>query len=307
MSEIRYLAEPLLCLVLVRSLGMEWTFEELAEAVRPRTKKAVTHDPDRHELTILDAEARENDVLISFRWKRYPYVLAMGVGPDSDYGDVDSPEGWAADAATFVMVELDTGRAASAERQLLGDFIELGPGAWPDDDRFCEQTNDPLDNDPEWRDIFDDWRDPLVDPTRPLQWREDGTLIAWHWTYLNNRYGAPLLGHTATRWVGDGVASLAYLDVGPELPDMVQLQLALVAVHVASYAGAHTVTTELESPMLEILGFHQTQSGRQVDTRFLDTDLEAARALQADAQRWRKPDYVRRAVREASRWRHFAR
>jgi len=100
---------------------------------------------------------------------------------------------------------------------------------------------------------------------------------------------------------------LAYLDVGPELPDMVQLQLALVAVHVASHAGAHTVTTELESPMLEILGFHQTQSGRQVDTRFLDTDLEAARTLQADAQRWRTPDYIRRAVRGASKWRHFAR
>lgn len=109
----------------MRSLGTEWTFEDLAEAVRPHTKKAVTHDPDRQDLTILDAEAREHYLLISFQWKRYPYVLAMGVGPDSDYGDVDSPEGWAADAATFVMVELDTGRAATAERQLVGDLIEL--------------------------------------------------------------------------------------------------------------------------------------------------------------------------------------
>lgn len=286
---------------------MEWTFEDLAEAVRPRTRKAVAHDPDRYELTILDAEAREHDVLISFRWKRYPYVLAMGVGPDSDYGDVDSPGGWAADAVTFVSVELDTGRAATAERRLVGDLIELGPRTWPDDDRFYVQTNDPLDVDAEWWDIFDDWHDLLVDPARPLQWRGDGTLIAWHWTYLNNRYGAPLLGHVATRWVEDGVASLAYLDVGPELPDTVQLQLALVAVHVASHAGAQTVTTDLESPMLEILGFRQTQSGRQVDTRFLDTELEAAIALQADARSWRKPAYVRRAGREASKWRYYAR
>lgn len=287
----------------VGQLSVDWSLEDLASAVRPRTSKRAIHNPNRYELTIVGADARDDDVLIRFWWKKYPYLLAMGVGPESDYDDtVESPAHWAADAVTFVSVEMDTGRSATS-RRIGGDVLELGSRDWPDDDRFYIQTNWASDPDEEW--WATDWTDVRADPTLPRSWRDDGSLISWEWSSVNNSCGTPLVGQSATRWVDDGVASLAFVDVEDAIPDSVRLDLALVSVHGAAAVGARTIVTDLDEPLLDILGFEYIGSRRVLDTRFLDVDIEAAQQVYGEGQGWREPTFVREAVRKARGFRFF--
>lgn len=261
------------------------------------------------DVTVVDVGAGPADVLVRFRWKAYPYLLGHRLGPDVAYLPVETAPDWADQARMHLVEELGTGLVARAVRREGDGFIELTATDLPDDRRFHVDALPPGD-DPAWEGVRFVERDGL-DTSVPRARRRAGTLVSWHRASVNDERGAPFVGHVTVTRVDAGTALLEQCETSPGVPASVVLGLCHRAAHAASWAGATRVVTDVDHPALGILGFTHadtdthtgtgTHTGtavgrRELDTRFLSVDADAARQL-LDAEPGWDPSALPRRTR----------
>lgn len=228
----------------------------------------------------------------------YPHRLAYAIGPggeDSGDAKVEEPGRWAADAVRWLQEQLDTGLIVRGARRRDGDIIELTEPGWTLDDRFysdCIQSDGEADQ-YAW-DAVDLLQADGFDTTAVLALRAAGTLISWGRASLNNRTGSPYVGQVAIATLDADTAQLVYCETRPDVPSSVKLDLCLVAAHQASWRGARRVLTDLDDPVLNVLGFRDRGNGREVDTTFLDINYASAAQLLDQTRRWRPSRDIRR-------------
>jgi hypothetical protein len=266
------------------------TIQDLAAALRARLSRVSTfmvfESPD--DCGVLDVEAREEDVLITFTWMKYPHTLAYAMRPEDGYGDTGDTSDWADGAIVHLDEELGTGLVTRASRRPLGDRIELTGPDWPNDRRFYVDWIGPRDREAWSPDALRFFEEDGFDTGSVRRLLEAGKLIGWHRLYANNKHGSPYLGHGAVIQDGDRYV-LEFCEVRDGVPDMAALDLCHGLIHAASWAGATEVHTHITNPDLNVLGFEQTEAGQVVDTTFLNIDLSAARKVRKRQHRWRTP------------------
>lgn len=267
-----------------------WTTAEAAralEALVPPGRRTSGLDGDDAE--VLGLAGRESDVLVTFRYRRYPWVLGLGLPRRLSCTSTDehrSAEAWAGDAATWLREELDTGVVARASRTDCGAFIELVGLDRPADARFYVQGGvEPVD-DVAWAavDVFEREGFDL----RPLRAaRAAGAPVIWVRAYRDARNASAPVGHAAAVALDASTAQLLFCDVAPGVPSTVDLDLSLRTAHLASWAGARVVRTSLEHPALDGVGFRRVAGRRELTTDFSAVDDDAYRRLLHDTRRWK--------------------
>lgn len=256
----------------------------LAHSLPPgSTLSAVEAD----DTTIVDIVARADDVLVRFRWMAYPHVLAFAMGPESTYMPAETAAEWAGQARLLLEEELGTGLVVRATRHRTGGWIELSRPELPVDRRFYSDVVTPG-PDVGWDAVRYFERDGFS-TTIPRARRRDGSLISWHRAYVNNKHGAPFVGHATVARVDADTARLEQCETSAGTPETVALDLCLRAAHSASWSGARTVVTDLDLPVLTIMGFESRGGHRVLDTTFLSVDHAAAAHLLASRSAWRPP------------------
>lgn len=229
----------------------------------------------RTDVTVVGVDARADDVLVRFRWLAYPHLLGCALGADGPYGPVDTAAEWAADARIWLLEELGTGLVARGTRTSNADVIELSPPDWPRDRRF-HLAGFGLDTGRE--DLAAGARDGFDVATPTLRERE-GTLLSWQRAFVDGPAGGPMVGHATASRVDAVTGRLDHCEVVTGAPDTVTLALCWAAVHAASWRGVRHVVTDLDHPVLDVLGFERDGRSRVVDTRFASMDHAAAARL----------------------------
>ena len=229
------------------------------------------------DTTIVDVSARPDDVLVRFRWMDYPHVLAYALTPECTYMPVETASDWAAQARLLLEEELGTGLVARAVRRPRDGFIELTAQNLPEDRRFYSDAVGPG-PDPAWEAVRYLERDGF-DTTVPRARRSGGILISWHRSCVNDEHGSPFVGHATITRVDPSTARLEQCETSAGTPETVALDLCLRAAHSASWTGVTTVVTDLDRPVLDIVGFETRSGRRELDTTFLSTDHAAATQL----------------------------
>jgi hypothetical protein len=242
------------------------------------------------DCTVLSLTGRAADVLMTFRWRHYPYLLGLGAPRTISYSSADehlSAEGWASDAYTWLQEELSTGVLARASRAHRGSFIELVEPDLPNDSRFYMSGVGPED-DVAWEALEYFEKDGFnAGSVRAA--RADATLISWERAYLNTRTASRYVGHAAAVTVDSTTARLLLCDVAPNVPDTVYLDLCLGASHQASWTRARIVQTALDHAVLDTIGFRRVGDLRELTTDFLDVDHDAYRQILHKSRRWKPP------------------
>ncbi|WP_157438924.1 hypothetical protein [Aestuariimicrobium kwangyangense] len=241
--------------------------------------------------TVLDISAREQQVLVTFSWMAYPHRLAHALGPHSEYRDDDAvvahPAEWAEDAATWLDEQLGTGLVFRAARQARGDALELVEPDWPFDSRFYVSSVDSLTgNDGNGWTSLNTFDEQGFDTAMLRSLRADGSLISWERASVDDLHGSRWVGHAGVAAIDAETAGLVFCQTLSGVPDTVLLELCLGAAHQASWRGARRVVTDLEAPVLDVLGFRRTEHGRELDTRFLDVDHSAAARVLDESRDW---------------------
>ncbi|WP_323097341.1 hypothetical protein [Intrasporangium sp. YIM S08009] len=244
------------------------------------------------DATVVDVLARDDDVLVRFRWMAYPHDLAYALHRDSAYAPFETAEDWAGQATVELEEELGTGVVARALRDQCDGFIELTSPDVPSDRRFTVDSVRPGD-DLGWKAVRYVRRDGL-DPSVATSRRRDGTLLSWHRASVDDAVRSPYVGQCVVVGLDAETALLEQCVATPGTPGSVVLDLCRLAAHSASWHGARSVVTDLEHPALEILGFEHQGGRRVLDTRFLSVDHAAAARLVASEPDWRPPRARRR-------------
>ena len=255
----------------------------LASILRPgSTLDAVGGSAD---VTIVGVSPRPDDVLVRFRWMSYPYVLGFALRREWPYLPVDTAAEWAVDAQILLLEEVGTGLVARGTRELHADFIGLSLPDWPRDRRYYLSGfgSDPS---PEYFACAAD--DGFAVATSRLRQRE-GSLLSWQRAFVNSATGGPMVGHATVSRVDAVTGRLDECEV-IGAPASVTLALCWAAVHGASWHGVRRIVTELDDPVLDVLGFTPQGPTLVVDTTFLSMDHDAAARLVASSADWHPTD-----------------
>lgn len=262
--------------------------EALAAALRALLARRRTSTPlGPDETTVVDVRPRADDVLVCFRWMAYPHVLAYGLRPGDGYWPAESPEDWAHQARLLLDEELGTGLVARASRRLRDDVIELVGPDLPVDRRFHSDVVHPGPD--AARGALRHLGRAGLDPAVPERRHRDGTLIAWHRSSVDDLGPPRFVGQATVSWAAPGIARLEQCETLPGIPATVAFELSLSASHSASWAGARTVVSDLDLPVLSAIGFVQHGAGRVLDTSFLSVDHAAAGRLLEAQPDWQPP------------------
>lgn len=223
-----------------------------------------------YDLVPIELRERSDGLLLTFRWMKDTHLFGLHIpfegAPVLAPGVPSlSPHEWAWEVEMWLSEELGTGMVYRSRRTAVDDYLLLeGPDRPVDGRFFASEFDAPTDG---W------WiREHGFDTALPLARRDEGQLISWLVTYVNNRRGEPLVGQAVVSWQEDSTARLELLTLVPGLPVTAALDLAQSAIDMASSAGATRVITDVNLKELVALGFLPTDDGAlAVDTSFLDT------------------------------------
>lgn len=236
--------------------------------------------------TVLEVRAAGHDAVLLLRWARDPNTYGIPI----PLGDADTFFGWPDEGIeerlalldTTLMEELGTGLVSRAKRQLVGDYIELAAPDWPADQRFFHCVASP-DSD-EFETMASRVRADGLDPHVALANARSGSLVTWILACENNRQGQPYVGQAVITGHLGKPAVLEIVQLAADVPLTVAVDLAHLASHRAGEAGFLTVRTEIDLPVLDLVGYRPENDGtRVVDTTFLTEDRDRATALLAEA------------------------
>lgn len=195
---------------------------------------------------------------------------------------VSSVDEWLESVRLGMSIHVGTGLPSRARRTLVGDYIELRePGGWEYDPRFYLDVVEP-DERQSW-DRVALVAESGLDPAPAIAGRDAGRLIGWVTAYEEGATTRPYAGHAVVSWTSDDTADLEHVEVTAGAPLTVLVGLARRGAHLAGGAGAVRVTTRLDTPELDLVGFRYVDGRRAVDTSFLDEDPDGAAALLRDA------------------------
>ena len=219
--------------------------------------------------TAVEVRDAAHEVVLLVRWRSDPRLYGIPIDlrdtqRDFYYTDypVDSSEEWLESVGLGMMIRMDTGFQFSARRTQVADYIELRePRGWPEDTRFYIDVVSPDDDDSWLRVPF--VAEAGLDPRGAIAARDSGTLIGWVTAYENNSTGTPCVGQAMVSRTSATTAALASVEVSPEVPVTVAVDLARVAAHVAAATGVLRVTTDLDLPELVLAGFLDDADGNR--------------------------------------------
>ena len=233
-----------------------------------------------------DVLGSPGEAVLTLRCGRDPrtYGIPIPLGSTSrDYYDRANPVGsideWLESVRTGLSIQVGTGLHSRARRRLVNGYIELREAdGWQYDSRFYLDIVEP--DEPQSWDRLSLLREAGFDPAPALASRDQGRLIAWVTAYDDESPTNPYAGHAVVSWTGDETADLEHVEVRPGSPATLLVGLARRGAHFAGGAGALSVTTGLDNPELDLVGFRYGPDGRRaVDTGFLDEDPDGAAAL----------------------------
>ena len=256
--------------------------DQLACAMPPGTHLDAVGGAE--DVTVVGVDARPDGVLVRFRWMSYPHVLGFVLPTDGAYGRVDTAAEWAVDARIQLLEELGTGLVATGRRERHDDFIELSHPSRPHDRRFHVSGLGPG----QARTHFADAARDGFDVTTTRSRRRQGRLLTWQRAFADTPTG-PMLGHATASRVDDVTGRLDHCQVVAGAPATVTLTLCGLAVHTASWHGLRRVVTDLDDPVLGLLGFTSQGGTRVVETTFLSMDHDGTDLLLESASGWRPP------------------
>jgi hypothetical protein len=289
----------------VRPSGVPRTARDYADAI-PLGPVADPHNMlDGAEVNIQRVEVRGPHVVATMQWEKYSHPVCHALLPEEILlwgGDLPIDEATLEHWVQEAVVNFACAAALplmSSHRTWNGDSIELTE-AEAIDRRYVGGYLRGTARPEQWREITQ-YADPRVPPPTVEQWKADGSLISWHYVTLEHNRVLPVYGHGAVRWVADGVASFDYLELSPGLPETFGLMTIADAVHRAAAEGAHTITSSLEVPGLELLGFRDGTSSLKIDNRFLDIDYDGLMSFVSRTSSWAPPVYVQKDIERTSR------
>jgi hypothetical protein len=236
-----------------------------------------------------DVRGGHSEAVLTLRCGRDPrtYGIPVPLGNTSrDFYDSANPVGsveeWLESVRIGLSIQIGTGLHSRARRTLVNGYIELREAdGWKYDPRFYLDIVEPAESQ-SW-DRVSLVREAGFDPAPALASRDEGRLIAWVTAYDDEAPTNPYAGHAVVSWTGDETADLEHVEVRPESPATLLVGLARRGAHFAGGAGALSVTTGLDTPELDLVGFKHVPDGRRaVDTGFLDEDPVGAAALLDD-------------------------
>jgi hypothetical protein len=236
------------------------------------------------DVTIVGVSPRPDDVLVRFRWLSYPYVLGFGLRTQSAYLPVGTAAEWAADARILLLEEVGTGLVARGTRVLRSDFIELGLPDWPHDRRYHVSGLASAAS----RSCFSLASHDGFDVATPRRRQREGSLLSWQRAFVNRAAGGSMAGHATVSRVDAVTGRLDECQV-IGAPASVTLALCWSAVHHASWQGLRHIVTDLDDPVLDVLGFTPQGRSRVVDTTFLSMDHAAAQQVVTSSADWHPP------------------
>lgn len=212
-------------------------------------------------------ELEDGRLLVTFRWKRLPYLFSVRVDLDDlDRGvwtgePVSTAEGWVNELAGLLMEEFDTGGVAWLPRVERNGLVELDLGS-------PRVGQVPAGTTAEYyvsrRDVDTAWFvqeeglavDPAVDAA------DRGELLAWWIAYVNTSRARPLMAQLVV--IGDGTeAQLAHVEIRDGLAEAVVAEMVYLAVFAAASEGVRRVTCGWDHPALELAGLERAEDGWQ--------------------------------------------
>ena len=235
-----------------------------------------------------DVRSRPGEAVLTFTCGRDPRTYGIPIplaATDREFYFTDNPVGsieeWLESVRVGMSIHLGTGLHTRGRRTLVGDYIELREtDGWEYDPRFYLDVVEP--DEPQSWDRVELLAQAGLDAAPAIASRDEGRLIGWVTAYEDDSEGNPYAGHAVVSWTGDDTAHLEHVEVGPGTPVTLVVGLARRAAHLAGRAGALSVTTSLDTPELDLVGFRYAADGRRVvDTSFLDEDPSGAAALLA--------------------------
>jgi len=203
-----------------------WSPAELAVALEALLLRNPPQVSEPGDCTVLDVRADGEGALVTFRFMADAHVLGYHLGPGSAYtedGTALSVEDWAVHAQIWLEEQLGTGLVGCGARRQRDGFVELTEPGYPVDRRFFSDSVGPAD-DYRWAAI-ELFQHDGFDTAAVESLRAAGTLISWERAYLDNRAGAPGVGHAAIVRTGAEAAHLAFCEVADGVPDTVMLWL----------------------------------------------------------------------------------
>jgi len=229
------------------------------------------------------------EAVLTMRCGRDPRTYGIPIpldDPARDFYYPDEPvpsiDEWLESVRLGMSIHVGTGLLSRARRTLVGDYIELREeGGWQYDPRFYLDVVEP--DEPQSWDRVPLLAEAGLDPAPAIAGRDEGRLIGWVTAYEEDSATNPYAGHAVVSWTGDGTAELEHVEVTPGAPITVLVGLVRRGAHVAGAAGALSVTTRLDAPELDLVGFRYADGRRAVDTGFLDEDPDGGAALLGDA------------------------
>ncbi|ABS03762.1 hypothetical protein Krad_2281 [Kineococcus radiotolerans SRS30216 = ATCC BAA-149] len=230
---------------------------------------------------LLHLDAVHEHVVVVLRWQQDPgiYAIAIPLLPAGAYGDAGLPPGmstglpvtslpeWVEEVALWLMEEFDTGLVRRATRIQVGDLI------------FLTADGGAADVAPEGYYVStlhlgpgggrgEHLADVGLDVSTARRILSSGRLLTWLHAYVDNGRGEPFIGHAVVARApadpgGNGTqpARLEVLEIVPGTPGTVAAALVYHAVRDAIESGAETVSSTLDDPALEKVGFRRHGSG----------------------------------------------
>ncbi|MEU4509021.1 hypothetical protein AB0G05_05955 [Nonomuraea wenchangensis] len=254
----------------------EWSRQEVLEAVRTRLPRAGAV---LDGCSAVDVLAEPDGMLVIFRWRRDPNTYAVKVefpvasGRPWDGGSytglpVNSPDEWAADFASRLALELDTGLVRRSRRTMRDDYVLLDAHDAPDvrpAGFFVGPV--PRDDVGVFRPAYSEAGARLagagMDVTVPRRLIVEARLACWLQAHVDNARGEPLVGQAAASWEDERrtIARLDLVHIQPGVPAEVRDALVRLVVCEVAEAGALRVVTAGDDPELHGLGFRPANGG----------------------------------------------
>jgi hypothetical protein len=255
-----------------------------------------------------DIRAGRREAVLTMRCGRDPrtYGIPIPLGdPTRDFyypeNRLSSIDEWLESVRLGMSIHVGTGLHARARRTLVDDYIELREeNGWQYDPRFYLDVVEP--DEPQSWDRVPLLAEAGLDPAPAIASRDAGRLIGWVTAYEDGAATNPYAGHAVVTWTGDDTGDLEHVEVTPRAPVTVLVGLVRRGAHFAGASGALSVTTRLEAPELDLVGFRYADGRRAVDTGFLDEDPEGAAALLRDVLGSTGPGGQPRQESRSGRW-----
>lgn len=245
-------------------------------------------------------DAGHEHVVVVLHWRQDPcaYAISFPLQPDGAEEDPTRPPGvntglpattldeWVTEVIWSLTEGLDTGLVRRATRTYAGDvtFLTTGEGVhdvWPEGYNVGDVHLGPA------GDRGGHLAKAGLDVTVARRLLAEGRLLTWLHAYVDNRQGEPFVGHAAVSSPSPdgpetGRAGLEVLEVVPGTSATVTAALAYNALRNAVEAGATTITTDLDDPVLDKIGFrHEPGHARSVVWRDLDRPIVRRRGVLA--------------------------